>query len=197
MLGECFMEFPKKMMTALLLISLMGALGYTVWGQTGGDQTAPAEQAPAKAGPVPFGKYGPAQPIPYSHKLHAGDMQMPCQFCHTYARRSRSAGIPALEQCMACHTTVGRDKEPVQRLVASYDSKQAIEWIKVHDLPDFVFFSHQQHIQAGFECQECHGPVETMEVLYRQAPLTMGWCVNCHLDNLDKGASVDCLTCHQ
>jgi len=146
---------------------------------------------------VPFNKYAPEQPIPYSHLLHAGHLQIECKYCHTYARRSTSAGIPAVEQCMACHQVISPTKEPIAQIVQAWEDKEPIEWVKVHDLPDFVYFSHKRHVQAGFECQECHGPVEQMEVLYREAPLTMGWCVSCHQDNLDKGAQLDCWTCHK
>ena len=171
------------------LLTLTGILGFLALGTPGDAPKAPID--------VPFNSYAPEQPIPYSHKLHAGDLQIECQFCHTYARRSRSAGIPAMEQCMTCHVMIGTDKDPIKQMTAAYEKKQAIEWVKVHDLPDFVYFNHKPHVQAGFECQECHGEVQEMEVVYRAAPMTMGWCVNCHQDNIDKGASLDCLTCHK
>lgn len=182
------MKHSKKLWSALGLIMLTGLMGFFVIGETAGGK---------KVKEVPFNAYAPKQPIDYSHKLHAGDLGIDCQFCHTYARRSRSAGIPAVAQCMACHQLVHADKEPIQQIAAAYADNQPIEWVKVHDLPDFVYFNHKRHVKAGFECQECHGPVEEMEVLYRHAPLTMGWCVNCHQDNRDKGASLDCLTCHK
>ncbi|MCB1049124.1 MAG: cytochrome c3 family protein [Acidobacteria bacterium] len=182
------MNNRKKLLGAFALLALISAavvlgLGFV-----------PPDKAPPS---VPFNKYAPEQPIPYSHKLHAGDLQIPCEYCHTYARRSRSAGIPALEQCMACHKLLATDRPNIQKVRDAFEAKQPIEWVKVHDLPDFVYFSHKRHISAGFACQECHGPIETMEKVWREAPLTMGWCVNCHKSNLDKGASVDCLTCHK
>lgn len=180
------MKYNGKLLGVLSLLAVTGLLGFAVFG--GGEEAAPAE--------IPFNTYAPEQPIPYSHKLHAGDLQIDCKFCHTYARRSRAAGIPALEQCMACHSLVAADKDPIKMMTKMYERKDPIEWVKVHDLPDFVFFSHKRHV-ANFECQECHGPVETMETVWREAPLTMGWCVTCHQDNLDKGANVDCLTCHK
>ena len=186
------MKNTTKFVSVIAFLATVCALvGISVMGQ--GKE---AKEAAATV-EIPIGAYAPEQPIDYSHKLHAGDLEIPCQFCHTYARRSRSAGIPALEQCMQCHTLIGRDRDAIKDVVKAYEDKQAIEWVKVHDLPDFVYFDHSRHIKAGFECQTCHGPVEQMEVLYRHAPLTMGWCVNCHRDNLDKGASVDCLTCHK
>ena len=181
------MKHSKKFWSAMGLIALAGILGFFVIGGSG--------STPVDAD-IPFNAYAPKQPIDYSHKLHAGDLNIDCQYCHTFARRSRSAGIPSVEQCMACHSMIAVDKDPIKTLAKAYDDKQPIEWVKVHDLPDFVYFNHKRHVQH-FECQECHGPVETMEVLYRQAPLTMGWCVNCHQDNRDKGASLDCLTCHK
>lgn len=183
------MKKGQKFAVALSLALAVGMTGLWI-----SAQAAPVAAAPTR---IPAGAYAPTQPIPYSHKLHAGDLKIPCEFCHTYARRSRSAGIPALEQCMQCHSIIATDRENIKKVAAAYDSKQPIEWAKVHDLPDFVFFSHKRHVKAGFACQECHGPVETMEIVYRKAPLTMGWCVTCHQQNLDKGASVDCLTCHK
>ncbi len=178
-----------KILVVSSLLALTGMMGFMVFGAgEGGAASIPTEK--------PLNAYAPTQPIPYSHKLHAGDLQIDCKFCHTYARRSRAAGIPALEQCMACHQLISTTKENIQKLTKAYERKDPIEWVKVHDLPDFVFFSHKRHVQH-FQCQECHGPVETMEVVYRQAPLTMGWCVNCHKENRDKGASLDCLTCHK
>lgn len=189
-LGEKSMKNKKKAVSAAIFMFAAGLLGFFAIGQT--------ETAPAKAEPqdIPFGAWAPEQPIPYSHKLHAGELQIDCQYCHSLARRGRTAGIPALEQCMACHVVIKPTSPLIQQIAQAYENKQPIEWVKVHDLPHFVYFSHKRHIKAGFECQDCHGPVEEMEVLYRHAPLTMGWCVNCHRDNYDKGAQDDCLVCH-
>lgn len=183
------MKYGKKVFSAITALMVLGVLGFWVFGNE-------SEVKPVEAD-IPFGKYAPKQPIDYSHRLHAGELQIECKFCHTYARRSRSAGIPAVSQCMACHQVIGRGKADIEYLAKKYDSQKPIEWVKVHDLPDFVYFSHKRHVAAGFDCQTCHGPVEEMEVLYREAPLTMGWCVDCHRENLDKGASVDCLACHK
>lgn len=178
-----------KILVVMSLLALTGLLGFLAFGS--------GESAELKlSDDAPFNVYAPKQPIPYSHKLHAGDLQIDCNYCHTYARRSRAAGIPALEQCMACHTLIATDKDPIKLMAKAYEKKEPIKWVKVHDLPDFVFFSHKRHV-ANFECQECHGAVENMELVYRQAPMTMGWCVNCHTENRDKGASLDCLTCHK
>lgn len=124
--------------------------------------------------------YAPTQPIPYSHQLHAGKLQIPCQYCHSAARRSKSAGIPSVATCMGCHRVVATDKEHVKYVADKYAKKESIEWVKIHDLPDFVRFSHRPHVWAGVACQDCHGPVETMEVVAQVAPLQMGWCLSCH-----------------
>ncbi|WP_242202893.1 cytochrome c3 family protein [Aestuariivivens insulae] len=148
--------------------------------------------------------YQPVQPIHFSHKIHAGDNGIDCKYCHSSARVSKTSGIPSLNVCMNCHksiyeyngeTSVEHTKEfydgEIQKLYAAAgwsdaDQKytgesQPVKWVRIHNLPDFVYFNHSQHVSvAGVECQTCHGPVETMEVLYQHAPLTMGWCVNCH-----------------
>lgn len=182
------MKHNRKLLGVLSILVVAGLLGFAVNGGAG-------DPVPAEAD-APFNSYTPEQPIPYSHKLHAGELEIDCQFCHTYARRSRAAGIPATEQCMACHSLIAADKDPIKAMTKAYERKDAINWVKVHDLPDFVFFSHKRHVQH-FECQDCHGQVQTMEVVHREASLTMGWCLNCHQDNLDKGASVDCMVCHK
>lgn len=143
--------------------------------------------------------YAPAQPIHYSHKLHAGDLGIDCRYCHFNAERGKHAGVPPTSVCLGCHATdkggVNGDKPEIQKLLAmaandtgSYTDPEtgivhqgdAIHWNRVHKLPDFVYFSHQWHVKAGVACQTCHGPVEEMEVVRQFAPLTMGWCMDCH-----------------
>lgn len=137
--------------------------------------------------------YQPKQPIPFSHELHAGKMKMPCEYCHASARHGPSAGIPPMNTCMGCHKVAATDKEPIKYLTEKFNKKEPIEWIKVHDLPDFARFSHKPHVRAGVTCQECHGPVEKMEEVYQHAPLQMGWCLRCHTA---KDAPKKCFTCH-
>lgn len=137
--------------------------------------------------------YKPTQPIPFSHKNHAGDRQIPCQYCHSSARRSSAAGIPPLNTCMGCHKLVGTDLDPIKDLTQHYQQNKPMEWVKVHDLPDFVRFTHKPHVAAGLECQACHGQVQTMDVVEQVAPLQMGWCISCHRE---KKASTECATCH-
>ncbi len=141
-----------------------------------------------------------AQPIDFPHSRHAGSIadggnEINCLYCHSYARRSPVAGIPTLAKCMGCHRYVGTDKEEIKKLTAYWESNTPIAWKKVHDLPDFVYFSHERHVQrfvfqSGQSVQQvcgyCHGDVKTMEVAVRQRSLSMGWCLSCHKQFQDK-----------
>lgn len=151
--------------------------------------------------------YAPVQPIHYSHRIHAGNNQIECKYCHSSARKSKHSGIPSLNVCMNCHkyianvsdttyqkglkefkvdynkeiqklyTAVGWDEEN-QRYTGE---SEPVKWVRIHNLPDFAYFNHSQHVTvAGVECQTCHGPVEEMEIMYQYSSLTMGWCINCH-----------------
>jgi len=150
--------------------------------------------------------YMPVQPIHYSHKIHAGANEIECKYCHSSARVSKHSGIPALNVCMNCHQNIaeyngeedldnGYTKDfytkEIKKLYAAvgwdeenqqYTGKtEPVKWVRIHNLPDFAYFNHAQHVQVGqIACQKCHGPVEEMEVMYQYAPLTMGWCINCH-----------------
>ena len=145
---------------------------------------------------VYFPGTSPEQPIAFSHKIHAGDNQIPCQHCHMQARRSISAGVPSVNKCVNCHKVVAKDRPQIRKVMEYWENKEPIPWIKVHDLPDFVHFTHKRHVAAGLECQTCHGPVETMERVTRLAPLKMGWCLDCHKKHeVENG--LDCWTCHK
>ncbi|OIQ21754.1 MAG: cytochrome C [Flavobacterium sp. MedPE-SWcel] len=151
--------------------------------------------------------YEPIQPIHFSHKIHAGENGVDCKYCHSSARVSKTSGIPSLNVCMNCHknisefegskdsTYVEYSKEfytaEIQKLydavgwdksAQAYTGKEKpVKWVRIHNLPDFVYFNHSQHVSvAGVDCQKCHGPVETFEIMKQDAPLTMGWCINCH-----------------
>jgi hypothetical protein len=124
--------------------------------------------------------YRPEQPIPYSHKLHAGDLGMDCRYCHTSVEVSAEANIPPTQTCMNCHTLIKTDSEKLTLLRESWNSGKSVEWIRVHKLPDYVFFNHSAHLRAGVGCQSCHGTVSEMEVVMQVEPLSMGWCLNCH-----------------
>ena len=129
--------------------------------------------------------YSPDQPVWFSHKVHAGQNKIDCLYCHHTAMESKSAGIPSLDVCMNCHNVVKNGKqtgtEEIAKVVDAYNNGESIEWVRVHNLPDHVWFSHAQHVNAGQrECQECHGPVESMDRIVQVQSLGMGWCINCH-----------------
>ncbi|WP_338734140.1 cytochrome c3 family protein [Mangrovimonas cancribranchiae] len=180
----------NQFLVLVACIFLLLASGYFVYGylmQVGVDQG-----------------YQPVQPIHFSHKIHAGDNGIDCKYCHSSARVSKTSGIPSLNVCMNCHksvyeykgeTTAEYSKEfydgEIKKLYAAAgwdDAEQKytgettpVKWVRIHNLPDFAYFNHSQHVTvAGIECQTCHGPVEEMEIMYQHAPLTMGWCINCH-----------------
>ena len=156
--------------------------------------------------------YAPVQPIHYSHKIHAGANKIDCKYCHSSAVKSKHSGIPSLNVCMNCHKNIaeyngeedlanGYTKEFYTKEIAKlYEAvgwddadqrytgeEKPVKWIQIHNLPDFVYFNHSQHVNvAGVECQTCHGPVEEMEIMYQHSPLTMGWCIDCHREtNVD------------
>ncbi|PKV49435.1 quinol:cytochrome c oxidoreductase pentaheme cytochrome subunit [Aquimarina sp. MAR_2010_214] len=183
----------NQFLVIVTAIFLLLASGYFVYGyfmQVGVDQG-----------------YQPVQPIHYSHKIHAGDNKIECKYCHSSARVSKTSGIPSLNVCMNCHKSISEvadatateehSKEfydgEIQKLYKavgwdadsqSYTGEtEPVKWVRIHNLPDFAYFNHSQHVSvAGVECQTCHGPVEEMEIMYQHAPLTMGWCINCHRD---------------
>lgn len=139
--------------------------------------------------------YQPVQPIKYSHALHAGKHKIECQYCHSTAAKGKHSNIPSLNTCMNCHKAISKGpKYGTEEIAKIYDavgwdaktqtySKPAkpVEWVRIHNLPDHVYFNHAQHVNPGkVECQTCHGPIETMEEVYQYSPLSMGWCINCH-----------------
>jgi len=137
--------------------------------------------------------YAPKQPIPFSHKLHAGDNQIPCQYCHVGVDKSKHAVVPAMNICMNCHQVVKLDSPYIQKLRDMYANGQPLEWIKVHDLPDHVRFTHERHIAAGLDCTQCHGDVGSMERVSQVKTLQMGFCIDCHRE---KNAPTHCESCH-
>ncbi|MBD0824820.1 c-type cytochrome [Aestuariibaculum marinum] len=187
-LWKAFVKNQFLMLVSAIFLLLAGA--YFIYGylmQVGVDQG-----------------YQPVQPIHFSHKIHAGDNGIDCKYCHSSARVSKTSGIPSVNVCMNCHksiyeyngeTSAEYTKEfyddQIKKLYAAAgwdDANQKytgdshpVKWVRIHNLPDFVYFNHSQHVSvAGVECQTCHGPVEEMEVMYQHAPLTMGWCIECH-----------------
>lgn len=124
--------------------------------------------------------YAPQQPIPYSHRLHAGELGIDCRYCHQNVDKSAAATLPATSTCMNCHAKVRTESPKLALLRESAETGIAIPWVKVHDLPDHVFFNHSAHVARGVGCVECHGRVDTMEVVEQVEPLSMGWCLDCH-----------------
>jgi hypothetical protein len=138
--------------------------------------------------------YAPEQPIPFSHKIHAGTNHIPCLYCHTNAERSRHATVPALNVCMNCHSVVAVNKPNIIKLTQAYNSNTPIQWNRVYKLPELAHFDHSRHLAKGFDCAQCHGPVATMDRIYQYRRLNMGDCVNCHRQN---NGPQTCETCHQ
>ena len=125
--------------------------------------------------------YQPTQPIAFSHKIHAGQYEIDCNYCHTGVNISKSANIPSVNICMNCHGVINTDKPEIQKILTAYEENRPIEWVRVHNLPDLAYFNHKQHVAVGgIECATCHGPIEEMDVVYQYSELTMGWCINCH-----------------
>ncbi len=169
--------------------------------------------------------FEPAQPILFSHRQHAGELGINCEYCHSGAQRSRHAGIPAASACMNCHKFISAKRADVRaeeelakkehrkprpvtspeinKLYTALKLQQPLRWNRIHQVPDFVYFDHRPHVAAGLQCQKCHGPVETMERVRQIEPMNMGWCVNCHRGRdgtIVKGhpakANSDCSACH-
>src|SRR5437763_4004693 len=158
--------------------------------------------------------YSPKQPIDFPHQVHAGDNKIACLYCHYAARTSRHAGIPPAAVCMNCHSMIEKQTAEIEKLQEAVQENRPIRWVKVHNLPDFVYFNHSQHVLSKIACQRCHGPVETMDRVTQVSPLTMGWCLDCHREqaHLPAGnvarsmrslshrpqpaAGLDCASCH-
>ena len=155
---------------------------------------------------------GPEQPIAFSHRVHATKLNIECLYCHSAADKSQHATVPAVSVCMGCHQWVKEGETPgsaeeIAKIVQFYEKGESIPWIRVHNLPEHVQFKHFRHVNAGIECQTCHGPVEEMNRVWLTpdtvlrpssaflpaAKLEMGWCMDCHFE---RAASDDCAACH-
>lgn len=126
--------------------------------------------------------YSPVQPVPYSHALHAGKLGIDCRYCHTTVEKAAFAALPPTETCMNCHKNVRNDSPLLKPVRDSWDTGKPVEWTKIHDLPQYVFFNHSAHVTHGVGCIECHGRIDQMEQVYQAKPLSMGWCLDCHRD---------------
>ena len=154
--------------------------------------------------------YTPVQPIAFSHAQHAGELEIPCEYCHTAADESRYAAIPPAQTCMTCHSTIATDSEEIAKLTRFYEEAEPIPWVRVNKLPDHVYFDHSRHVHGDVACEDCHGDVATMTEVKQAETFSMGWCIDCHreteeAERLPDGSSprilgapsTDCSACHQ
>jgi hypothetical protein len=126
--------------------------------------------------------YEPVQPIPFSHQLHPGILRIPCTYCHTGVLKSRQAGIPSVQKCMNCHKVTKTDSPDIKMLAGLNESGAPLRWVRIHSLPDHVYFDHRPHVHAGILCQTCHGEVQTMPRISQHMSMRMGNCLGCHRD---------------
>lgn len=124
--------------------------------------------------------YSPVQPVPYSHRLHVGELGLDCRYCHASVEVSPVANIPPTQTCMNCHRIVKRDSDSLAPIRDSFTTGQPMHWIRVHKLPDYVYFAHNVHVAAGIGCVTCHGRIDEMERVTQSYPLSMSWCLDCH-----------------
>jgi hypothetical protein len=124
--------------------------------------------------------YAPEQPVQYSHRLHAGELGMDCRYCHANVEQSAEAMIPPTQTCMGCHNVVRPESPALAPVRESFASGQSVEWVRVHKVPDHVFFDHSVHLAVGVGCVSCHGRIDQMEVVRIDQPISMAWCLDCH-----------------
>ncbi|RLC19781.1 MAG: hypothetical protein DRI57_06315 [Deltaproteobacteria bacterium] len=184
-------ETRSKLARLFFIMVILPAFLYSLAELAGGaDQQTESGQQAKSAPPAEF-----IQPIEFSHKTHIEKGGVPCEFCHVYARRSINSGAPAMASCFGCHSVVAgsdedqkeaiRKQEAIKKLLEYKANGESVPWKKIHDLPDFVHFSHKRHIQVGFDCTECHGEIDQHDVLSIQTMITdlsMGWCMKCHTE---------------
>jgi hypothetical protein len=137
---------------------------------------------------------GPTQPIPFSHKLHAGAQNLKCATCHKNPDPGERMGLASAAMCMQCHEEVKTESPAIQKLARFAKDKREVKWVRVYEIPSYVFFSHRAHLAAGGTCTECHGEVKEIEQMFQAKPINMASCMNCHQA---KGASTDCSYCHE
>jgi hypothetical protein len=149
--------------------------------------------------------YEPQQPINFSHKLHAGDMAIDCQYCHVGVEKSRHAAIPSVNICMNCHTYARKDSPEIIKLTKYYEENKPIPWKRIHKVPDYAYFNHSVHVNKGIQCESCHGDVAQMEKISQVRQFTMAACLDCHRsphENLPylkdvKNGPENCYACHR
>jgi hypothetical protein len=126
--------------------------------------------------------YAPVQPVPYSHALHAGQLGIDCRYCHSNVEKSGFANLPTAQTCMNCHSQIKATSPLLAVVRQSYATGRPVPWVQIHEVPDFVYFNHSIHIERGVSCVECHGPINTMDTVHHDKPLSMGFCLDCHRD---------------
>lgn len=134
------------------------------------------------------------QPVSFSHARHAGELKIECLYCHRSAAVSATANVPSMQLCMSCHSNFGNETPETLKLLAYWKDQEPVPWIRLHRLPDFVYFTHEMHLRTGLQCVNCHGRVWEMPLTPRAASYEMGWCLSCHQQ---RGASLDCWACHK
>jgi hypothetical protein len=157
----------RAVLLALLCLVVGVPLGLMAWVR--------APNVTAQAAPV-------TQPIPFDHVVHAHDLQIDCEYCHSTVMKTASASLPSTQTCLPCHSSTWKNSEIFAPVRASVSTGKPIPWNRVNALPDFVYFNHAIHVAKGVGCETCHGRVDQMHVVQQRAPLTMGWCVRCHRD---------------
>ena len=155
---------PIKVIVALLLIKTAIVLGITYY----------FSPQYTRVG------YAPTQPVAFSHEFHAGTLEIDCRYCHTFVEQSGHSNVPGTNVCMSCHSMVLKDDARLATVRQSFDSGEPIPWVRVHKVPDYVYFNHAVHVNRGISCVECHGKVHEMEVVYHAKELSMGFCLKCH-----------------
>ncbi len=136
----------------------------------------------------------PEQPLPFSHKVHAGSLKVQCKMCHVNPDPGETMTVVPASSCMQCHSAIKTESPAIQKLATFAKNEREIEWARVYRIPDYVRFSHRAHVTAGTTCAECHGPVAQRDQLYREINLSMSGCMDCHRA---KKASIDCMYCHE
>jgi hypothetical protein len=138
--------------------------------------------------------YEPEQPVPYSHKLHAGELGMDCRYCHVNVERSAVASVPPTQVCMNCHTQIRPNSPLLNAVRQSWGDGKPVPWVRVHKVPDYVYFDHSRHVTRGVGCVECHGRIDQMAIVRQVQPLSMSWCLECHRDPAARMRPVDKVT---
>ena len=175
-------QFPtwSNRIVVFLMLGIGGGASYVV--AVGAYATAPTT---TNVG------YSPQQPVPFSHKVHVGQLKMDCRYCHTTVDKAAHAAVPATQTCVNCHSAANPDGSVANSAIHTQSLKllpvresqatsKPIEWQRVHDLPDFVYFDHSAHVNRGVSCVSCHGRIDRMDQVYQAKPLTMSWCIDCH-----------------